>query len=235
MNKLLLISSIFLMAQACGGEQTADNHTTPQNTNPQEVAIEQTPKTTTEKPQELPDLATQLQQPQAKEVASKETGRNVKALIAQLRKDASVELIFAEPDYGKTQTDSVFEGYEVRLTTSCLNDEGVLQEMYDMAGLAPKAYMVSHNYQTTVQIGHAGQEIVVRNIRKEDLQGQLMPRFVEDAILKHPELLGFNTRTKELQLAFIIGIPSTDLVVMVQVAVDMKGQVRVTAIENLMM
>jgi hypothetical protein len=95
--------------------------------------------------------------------------------------------------------------------------------------------MVSHNYQTTVQIGHAGQEIVVRNIRKEDLQGQLMPRFVEDAILKHPELLGFNTRTKELQLAFIIGIPSTDLVVMVQVAVDMKGQVRVTAIENLMM
>ncbi len=74
--------------------------------------------------------------------------------------------------------------------------------------------------------------IIQKSIRKDFFESEVDKDFLNKSILKHPDLINFNKDNNEIILSFMVGVPSTDWLVIAKVSVNQNGDIRLDKIEN---
>ncbi|MCS6821400.1 MAG: hypothetical protein NZ551_05980 [Microscillaceae bacterium] len=161
-------------------------------------------------------------------------------IIAKIKaQDPQAKIEFAPFDTQALLFDTTFQGVdaplELKLKTTSMNDSTVVQEMLllDVRTTGKKSYLLSHNYQTEVQLRKAGQLIAQHLIKKEFFKDYIQAEFLEKAILKHPEQVELNPVTNTVQLHFLIGVPATDWMVMATLGIKPTGELQILKVEYL--
>ncbi len=153
----------------------------------------------------------------------------VQKLLARLGRGVKVE--YTELDKEVLSNDTLVHtrhgDYQIVYSTACLNDSLVAQEMFNYGEAYNKSYRLLHNYQTSIAMRHNGQSNTGMVISKDIFQNKMEKEFLEKAIIKHPQFIGFDEETNEAIFQFLVGVPATDWVVLAGVNLSPRGNIRI--------
>jgi hypothetical protein len=153
-------------------------------------------------------------------------------LIQSLGKGAKIE--FSPPDFEVLKTDTLIQSkqnsYQISFATACQNDSLIAQETFNYDTGYEKGYRISHNYKTNIAIKKNGQTTGLRLIDKEIFKNKLDREFLAKSIIKHPQFIRFDEEKNEAVFEFLVGVPSTDWVIVAGVNLSTQGQVRIIEI-----
>jgi len=220
-----LTISLILLAACSSSKQQEQNDVKAQNLTSQNVAENNTSKEAkkqnTQKKSAKPKEITQL--PKEKKLSL------VQTLLAGLGKGAKVEYVEMDKEilHNDTLVNTKSGKYKISYATACLNDSLVAQEMFNYGDSYNKTYRLLHNYETSIAMQHNGQPSGSKIISKDIFKNKMERAFLEKAIIKHPQFVRFDEEKNEAVFQFIVGIPSTDWVVLAAINLSPRGDIRI--------
>ncbi|TAF66043.1 MAG: DUF4738 domain-containing protein [Cytophagales bacterium] len=145
----------------------------------------------------------------------------------------SVRMEVAPLDYVVVHNDTIFNDLEISFSTICLNDKGIEQDVFFYENnIAHKSTLLTHNYSTLIEFRRGGKVIAKAQIYKDLFYDKLEKSFVEKSVLKHPDLVHYDAQKQEATFQFVIGIPSTDWLVVARMSINSLGQKQILGIDN---
>lgn len=223
-NYYLLTSLFFLIA--CGTENNdASQENATQNlevTNQDNADVPDTSKTmVVENPETI-----------VEEVSIEPQRNPLEELLAN--ENAVIEYAPFDDKVITNDTTVTFDGEEYQLSyeTSCLNDKRVVQQLFVLDDTnTGNRYLVTHNYKTIITIEKDGQTLVKHTIVKDLFESKVDTEFLQKSILTHPDIMDIDEEKQLIKFAFMIGIPSTDWLVVATLDLNRAGNLNILSVE----
>ena len=238
MRKILLLISLAIWLGACNSQKEDKQQALNNKKKLAEASLSNTPKKlpqdkVKEAPKVKEDDGYLVKHPEKSNVQSE----NRMSAIQRLKLKGSAQLEYAKKDYIVLREDTTINiennAFIIQYKTSCLNDEGVAQEVIPMDGRDHRTYLISHNYKTEISVILNGKPTGKDIIRKDLFKGHLNADFLRKSIIKHPQFIKFNEDNAEAVFSFMVGVPHTDWVALATVGVGQFGKSRVIKVESL--
>lgn len=226
MRKNYYLLSILFLFTACGLE---GNKTEEQNNN-QNTEI--TSQDTTNNTDTSKTMVVENPETIVEEVSIQPQLDPIEELLAN--ENAIIEYAPFDDKVIENDTTVVFEGEEYQLSyqTSCLNDKRVVQQLFVLDDTQTgNRYLVTHNYKTIITIEKDGQTLVKHTIVKDLFESKVDNEFLEKSILTHPDIMEINEEKQLIKFAFMIGIPSTDWLVVATLDMNREGNLNILSVE----
>lgn len=238
MRKILLLILLAIWVGACNSQEEDKQQALNDKKKLAEASLGNTQKQLPQKkvkeaPKVKEDDGYLVKHPEKNDVQAK----NRMSAIQRLKLKGSAQLEYAKKDYNVLREDTTItienNAFIIQYKTSCLNDQGVAQEVIPMDGRDHRTYLISHNYKTEVLVTLNGKPTGKDIIQKDLFKGHLNADFLRKSIIKHPQFVKFNEDNAEAIFSFMVGVPHTDWIALATVGVGQFGKSRVIKIESL--